>query len=283
MKCEIEVEISPSCNLRCESCNVQKRLHIPFRDKLIDDNLDYKIIEYVPSYCRLLFLGLGEPTLFKSQEKISNILEKREDLTGFIQTNGTNYLIDSLKQMILDGRLEIGLSYDLHHGLSYENLGIQKDLVSSMSICVYDKKSLLLEDFGGLRWKFPNLQTILVDPFIINDGKEFKNTFGDVEEVVLKIREDLPEINIYIQLFKEYLKSFNSIRKFYLDTTSNLIHLKDNWHYSPKDYLVNIEDQNSDDKIRILTNGKVLRDLSKIGYSWEELEGELVDIENWFG
>lgn len=184
--------------------------------------------------------------------------------------------------MVLNGRVKIGISYDEHHNLDFNFINIESDLVESMSICVFNKDNLLNKDFSILKFEFPNLKTILVDPFVINDDRDFANSYGDVEEVILKIREDLPDINIYVQLFKHFLSKSSSIREFYLDAIENLIFVRDSWYYNKKGFFVHIENQVEDKKIRILQNGKILNDLSKISLSWEDIENELIDFKDYF-
>ena len=109
----ISVEISPTCSFRCPNCNMQKRLHL---DKTKDNkDIVRKIIKYVPKKSHLNFVGLGEPLIPLGQKRISEILKKRLDIKGFIQTNGSFKINKELISLIKKGRLEIGMSYDAHH------------------------------------------------------------------------------------------------------------------------------------------------------------------------
>src|SRR3989338_7405432 len=111
----ISVEISPTCNLRCPECNVGKRLHVNQRERRDDSKLAEKIIEYAPKDSTLIFVGLGEPTIPYSQERIRKILSERRDLNGFVQTNGSYPLNENIRKLIENRRLEIGLSLDQQH------------------------------------------------------------------------------------------------------------------------------------------------------------------------
>ncbi len=277
----IEIEISGFCNLNCPNCNASKRLRS--KDKLVDKNLVAKIIKFFPKNSHLLFSGLGEPTIPDAQKKIIEIMKLRKDLTGYIQTNGSFRLSKEIAELIDQSRLKVGLSYDEHHlegGL--KELKIQKDLIDSISISVKNKKFFNENFFRKIEKEFPNLKRILIDPLYSKDFDSCLTSWEDVEEILIKFSKRFKKVTCYAQLFSDckFLEGsgyFNKAKK-------KLIPYKKNseWFISPKGFLINISRLNDSNHIRILTNGRVMKDLRQLDDSWEEVNATCPLIEEYF-
>ncbi|MFW6233212.1 MAG: hypothetical protein ACOC3Z_00955 [Nanoarchaeota archaeon] len=282
---DIPVEISGNCNLRCPNCNTARRLHIPYSEKRIDLKLDEKIIKYVPKNSRLLFVGIGEPLLTDSQKRIKNILDKRDDVTGFVQTNGTQKLIPELIQYVKENRLEIGTSYDEHHEMGGRTqINIQTEFVEALSLTVEKFSQYEKLDFEKLKKTFPNLKRILIDPYLDKDNVSIISEFKEVEKTILHFKKNLKNTKIKVYTFlNTCFFDYPQNLKYCKDLLKETIEINKHFRYSKKDYLIAVEDFKQGNNIRILTNGEILTDLNSTFKSWNELDKEKLthNIQNY--
>jgi MoaA/NifB/PqqE/SkfB family radical SAM enzyme len=265
----IEVEISPICNLRCTNCNNSKRLHVPASEKPVDSHLDEEIIKFVPKNSILLFIGLGEPLIPKIQEKIFNILSKRKDLLGFIQTNGSFKVKEGLVKLIKEKRLSVGISYDEHHFNSGQKIQIQKELVEAVAIAVSSETKINESYPNNLVKLFPNVNRILIEPLIDEDNTKITIGWKEIEAILELFAKKL-KVSIYTEMYLNFI-NFIGFKKYYKQAIVNLKKINENWFYSPKKFHVYVGDAKKS-YIRILANGRVIDDFNDVVLSWKELE-----------
>lgn len=279
---EVDVEISSLCNLRCSDCLNFRRLHVDGSEKLEDADLVDKLVKYLPKNSRVLFVGLGEPTMIESQEKIIDIFSRRKDLTGFIQTNGCFELRSELVDLVDSGRILVGVSYDFHHLSSGQSLKIQRELVSSVAIAVGEDDNFDEVRVRKLRGVFPNVDKVLIEPLIVDFGKGIETSWERVEEVASLFVKVLDGVGVYIELF-EHFDYWNGFRAYFRDAMgSGLERVDETWFKSSRGFYVFVDDV-TEDYVRVLANGKVLTDNSKIGCSWGELNKlDMKKIEEFF-
>lgn len=263
----ISTEISPTCNLRCPECNVGKRLHVSPSERRNDPKLVEKIIEHAPLNSTLLFVGLGEPTTPYSQERIARVLYNRQDLNGFIQTNGSYPLNKELEELIGQKKLEIGLSLDQQHFAGgQKNLRIQKEYIESISTIVTDE-----ENHYALPEGFPNLNRILISPLAL--GKKIANSWKRLSETVVSYQglAKKKSIMVYTELphpvREENIELFEEAERDLMPLTP------DGWRKSKEHgFYVDMEPTTPKNSMRILIDGNYIDvPILALG-SWQEVD-----------
>ncbi|MBI2043709.1 radical SAM protein [Candidatus Pacearchaeota archaeon] len=261
----ISVEISPKCNLRCPECNVGKRLHVNSNERRNDPELVKKIIEHVPYNSTLLFVGLGEPTIPYSQERIGKILHSREDLKGYIQTNGSYPLKEELEGLIKQGRLEVGLSLDQQHFIGgQKKLRIQPEYVESISTIVTDEETQSKMPQG-----FPNLNRILITPLLV--GKKIANSWERLSETVVAYQGISNGVTIYTELpppvREDNIKLFEEAERDLEPLTP------EGWRKSKEHgFYVDMEPTTPRNSMRILIDGNYINIPILAEGSWQEVD-----------
>lgn len=285
MEYHIGVEISPTCNLKCPNCNVARRLHVGKKERRDNPNLPDLLIRYSPLESKLVYIGLGEPTIPKIQEGISKIHSTRKDLIGFIQTNGTHSLNEDILELIRKNRLEIGLSIDTMHlngGQKY--IRIQPNYVSSIATAI--KGGDLIINFGEI---FPNLNRVLLAPLLTGDGKEIVPNWDDMERMCVEYKEVLRNnIDVYTEVPALFVGKTDN--EFYRNVLERTIPTQnEEWRISTKHgFHVNVQSSsnflNGNKFIRILSDGRVLEglNLETAIKSWEVVDKYSRPIEEVF-
>ncbi len=262
----ISTEISPTCNLKCPECNVGKRLHVNQKERRNDPELAEKIIEYAPLNSTLLFVGLGEPTIPYSQERIKKILHERQDVKGFIQTNGTYPLTEETIKLIENERLEIGLSLDQQHFVGgQKNLRIQREYVESISTIVTDEENKYTLPEG-----FPKLNRILVSPLLVE--RKIVNSWERLSETVVAYQEMAKgKIAIYTEL-PPPVKEDN--KELFEEVDGKLTPLDSNgWRKSKEHgFYVDMEPTTPRNSMRILIDGRYIDIPILAAESWKEVD-----------
>gem|GEM_PF-5473738 len=250
---------------------MQERLHL---DKSKDDPLlAEKIIKLVPKNSRLSFVGLGEPLMPIGQTRTIKILEKRPDISGFIQTNGSFKIKDELAHFIKKKRLEVGISYDTHHTAGQKvPIRIQKELVHGMAMSLSSIPINL--SLKKLKEEFPNLNRILIEPLL---DKTWDKPFISWEEVFnfcKKIKKEDSSIIIYMEISRHWKES-KMIKK--AEEGKEVIK---NWYKMPGGFYIYLDDYTK--TTRIMIDSRILEDSSRAMLPWKDLEDELIPIENFF-
>ncbi|HLA23609.1 MAG TPA: hypothetical protein VJZ93_03700 [Candidatus Nanoarchaeia archaeon] len=285
-KYSIGVEISPTCNLRCPSCNVTRRLHVEKTERRNNPNLSDLIISYSPKEAKIIYIGLGEPTIPIIQKRIAKIHKTRKDLNGFIQTNGTYVLSKDILELIRGRRLEIGLSIDAMHLEGGQNyIKIQPRYVESIATAVSGSSKEKIFDFGEI---FPQLNRVLLAPLLTKDGKEIVPNWGDLERMCVEYQKILGEnIRVYTEVPALFVEKTDNV--FYREVLQKTAPTEDRtWRKSSEyGFYVNIQsptNSNGSKFIRILSDGRVLSglDLEKSIESWDVLDKYSKPIEEVF-
>ena len=122
---EMIFELDNTCNLKCEMCNAKFssahnngiRVTAPYDSEDFIDQLK----PFIPHLTETKFLG-GEPFLSDIYPKIwETIIEFNPECKIRVQTNGT-ILNDKIKEILLRGNFQIGLSIDTLNPAHYEKI-----------------------------------------------------------------------------------------------------------------------------------------------------------------
>ena len=265
-----DVEIAPTCNFQCPNCLLGNRLR--GTELRYDRHLAQKLIDYVPLGSHLNYVGLGEPTQFASQANIHKIHERRTDLTGHIQTNGSYPILENLLSQIGDGKLTVGLSYDLHHtrgNVHNQGLRIQPHLVNSLSIAVEPQTQTQDLYFGKT---FSQLSHVLVDP-LFNAQMQISGTWDETHKIVRTVQERNPGLRVYTGLHEAWLTQNSVNAKYFQDAiASGLQHIGGRWFLHPDRYVVRIEKPDFGGLRRILIDGRVTSDTFDMIKTWSQID-----------
>ena len=289
----ITVEISPKCNYKCPECLVKSRLEIPNSKRRDNVNLVDLLVEYVPKNSTLLFIGLGETLLPLGQERILDVLNQREDISGYAQTNGSQKLRSELVDYVESGRLEVGVSLDSHHfdgRRGGKGLQIQKELVTSASVAVQQRD--LDETIHGIMRELDScsLDRVLYDPFIIGASQDegfIETSWEKVRETCHKHLEYFdknvqPYAQVQLPTFSEMGERYtqNCLDELGLDLND----LEMDWKMHPKGFYVLVADTESQTKV-VLNDGSLLLDSTISNRSWEELDtlrgNKIISLEEY--
>jgi organic radical activating enzyme len=271
----ISIEIEPNCNLACPNCITSNRRLAEKRFTRVDNFVNL-LINYFPKDSVPIFIGLGEPTQPKAQAEIVNFLNNRSDIKkAHIQTNGSFKLEKDLIELIKDGRLSIGLSYDKMHRLGgqvhYAQLNIQPEYVSGIAIAIDGDE----ETIKGFNNHFKNLDRILIHPSI-NHNNEFVPTWNQLKQAISSYSKIYPEQMIYSDL-SEFFRNTN--QDFFKLVDKELTKTDEDWKFHEEiGFFVYAPSLNANG-MRFLVDGKyTLKPEESVNKTWGDLEKETCSI-----
>lgn len=277
----IDVEIAPTCNFDCSDCLATSRLKDK-RPRNNEINLVRLLEKDFPEGVGINFIGLGEPTLPRYQRDIYDVLSRRTDLNGFIQSNGSFPLIGDLGNLMEAGRLQIGVSYDLHHsrgnsrGLSVLQQGIQGEYVSGISIAVDSETKLEENSAKSILDRFPTLRKVLVEPLHNLSTNEPVVTYEAVRDFTSGLQEQFYDSGKEVAVFTAILPHLQHGRnkQFNEDAERDLQHVENEWYVDTQGvmYVLRRDVRSPESRTpRLLTNGLVLDETTFGWLGWDQV------------
>lgn len=265
------------CPLNCENCLTGPRRNYDNSDLLKDYSLDTLVKNFPKEYIPII-IGLGETTVPSVQRDIERFLNDGKIGKAHIQTNGGYALNKGLLDLVEQGKLTIGLSYDLMHQRggqkNYRDLGIQSSAVSGISVAIESDETPI----KGLDSYFTNLNRLLIHPYVRPDNK-FKPTWEQLKKAIKAYSKEYPDQAVYTEL-SEFFKFSN--KEFYEKASTELKTTEEEWKvHDGEHFFVHMPNLDKP-SIRFLANGKfTLRGEESVNSKWEYLRGISKPIEEF--